>query len=200
MPASQIYGESPEELRKTQLIEYLRRVIHAVEERTAGEQAPLVLVAQPEIQGHVRALAKTLSLVEGGVELDPEALEEGELHRHAYELVRPIFASGREREMERFTSLLGAGDARAATVPEEIVKAARHGRVATLFVAKNERLWGRFDEANDRVVVHGSPTPEDEDLLDRAAIDTLLQGGRVEVVTREELPRPGLLMAAVLRY
>ncbi|HET6467660.1 MAG TPA: hypothetical protein VFG43_04705 [Geminicoccaceae bacterium] len=200
MPASHNFGEDPEEQRKTQLLQYLRRVVSIVEEHNKADRAPLVLVAQPEIQGHVRALAKSLSFVEGGVDLNPDALDEEELHRHAWETVQPMLSGHREREKERFMSLFGAGDPKALTVPEEIVRAAREGRVETLFLAEGEQLWGRFDEEQGRVEAHGSRGRDDEDLLDRAAIQTLLQGGRVEILPKDELPRSGLLMAAILRY
>jgi hypothetical protein len=75
--------------------------------------------------------------------------------------------------------------------------------VATVFLAEREHLWGSYAEDEDRIVAHGTPSPDDEDLLDRAAIETLLHGGRVELLPREALPRgpeAGAVMAAVMRY
>lgn len=200
MPASHNAGETPEEQRKAQLIQYLRRVLHVVEEYKGASPMPLVLVAQPEIQGHLRALAKGQDSVEGGVEADPEALDRDDLHRRAWKLVEPVLASRHERETERFTALLNDGDAKASTVPEDIVVAAHEGRVETLLLAQGEQLWGQLDAFERRVAVQGGPDAEAEELLDRAALETVLQGGRVELLPKSALPRPGLIMAAILRY
>lgn len=96
--------------------------------------------------------------------------------------------------------MLGTGNnGRATTVPEEIVKAARYGRVDRLFLSDGDPLWGWFDERHDRIVAHRDPAPGDDDLLDYAAVMTLRQGGNVTIVDRTQLPPAGPA-AAILRY
>ena len=96
-------------------------------------------------------------------------------------------------------SLSTVPSGRATTIPEEIVKAARHGRVDRLFLSDGDPLWGWFDERHDRIVAHRDPAPGDDDLLDYAAVMTLRQGGNVMVVDRTQLPPTGPA-AAILRY
>lgn len=200
IPKTHNFGESPEELRKAQLIEFLRRVVNRLEQYLHSRRTPLVLAAHPEVQGHVRALAERLeTLLPEGLSENPDALEEAELHRRAYALVRPLFMAPREAALARVNTLFGEGSPQATMRVEEIVKAARFGRVDTLLLAPGGQLWGRYDEAADTVEAHGSPAPDDVDLLDDAAVHTLLQGGAVHVVAKDEL-RPGALMQAVLRY
>jgi hypothetical protein len=98
-----------------------------------------------------------------------------------------------------FAPCSGTRDGKATARPDEIVKAARFGRIDTLFVAGDEHLWGTFDEARDRVVTHGTPTPGDIDLLDYAAVMTLRQGGQVLLVEPPALP-PATPAAAIVRY
>jgi hypothetical protein len=193
------FGEDPEEQRKAQLIEYLRRAAAKLEEFLGGRGEPVVLAARSEIHGHFRTLAKQMNIVEPVLELNPDALAPEELHRRAWAVVEPLFQTSRNEALDRFRSLLGTGDGKAATKPEEIVKAARYGRVDTLFVAADDHLWGRFDEAADRIVAHGAAQAEDEDLLDYAAVQTYLQGGAVNVLPKQELPANGPI-AAILRY
>jgi Bacterial archaeo-eukaryotic release factor family 3 len=193
------FGETPEAQRKAQLIEYLRRLVAKLEEHFGGRGEPVVLAAGPEIAGQIRNLATRLNLVEPVLELNPDALAPEEIHRRAWEVVEPLFGAGRTEALDRFKSLLGTGDGKAATKPEEIVKAARYGRVDTLFVAADDHLWGRFDEAADRIVAHGTAQTADEDLLDYAAVQTFLQGGQVNVLPKRELPGNGPI-AAILRY
>ncbi len=54
---AQSFGEAPEELRKSELIEFLRRVAAAVEPRLKENPPPVILAAHPEIQGHFREIA-----------------------------------------------------------------------------------------------------------------------------------------------
>jgi hypothetical protein len=199
MPATHNFGEDPEEQRKAQLVEHLRRVHSALERHLGGARAPIVLVAHPEVQGHLRALAAGIVFEEQGVQTDPGSLDATELHERAYEVVRPRFAKLRADARERLEALLGDGDARGGVDPAAIVSAARFGRVDTLFLAEGAALWGTHDEAGDRVRVEREPSPANEDLLDYAAVQTLLQGGHVHVLPPEEIPR-GLPMAAIFRF
>jgi hypothetical protein len=122
-----------------------------------------------------------------------------ELHRRAYAIIAKRAEAARAEALERLNTLLGAENGKAMIKPDEIVKAARHSRVDTLFVSGDEHLWGTFDEAEDRVTVHGSPGPGDVDLLDYAALMTLRQGGQVTLVERTALPHSAQA-AAILRY
>ncbi len=130
---------------------------------------------------------------------NPDALDARTLHAKALALVAPRAGAAKAVDLDRLNALLGSADAKATLRPEEIVVAARDGRVDTLFIADGETLWGRFDEAARRIEAHGSPTPGDEDLLDYAAIETLRHRGHVDLMPRATLPRRQPL-AAILRY
>jgi hypothetical protein len=191
--------EDQQALRKAEFIEYMHRVVARIEDPIKAAKAPLVVIAEPEARGHFKAFTERLAIIELDIDLNPDAVDEAELQRLAWEKVRPHYASGRQAALDHFYSLMGSGSPKAALKPDEIVKGARWGRVDTLFVADGAHLWGKFDEAQDQVVAHGSAADDDEDLLDFAASQTLLQGGRVELLPRDQLPRNGLI-AAILRY
>ncbi|WP_119458739.1 hypothetical protein [Rhodospirillaceae bacterium SYSU D60014] len=199
IPKTHNFGEDPEEQRKAQLVEFIRRVSRGVEDYLDDTQASLVLAAEPEIEGHFRKIYKPKHLLPKGVEINPDALDMDDLHRRAYALVRPEFTKAREEAVGQFQTLCGNGDSRAETRVDEIVKAARFGRVDTLFVAADARCWGRFDETANQVALQDSATADNEDLLDYAAVQTLVQGGQVNVMDKGDLPR-GDLAAAILRY
>jgi hypothetical protein len=194
---AQAFGPAPDEMRKTELVELLHRVAAAVEPEIKRNPAPLILAASPEIRGHFREIAGWKELLSDGIDENPDALREEELHRAAYALMDERRRRARAAAVERLNSRLGTGQA--ATKPADIVRAARYARIDTLFLCGDEHLWGRFDEGADRIVAHQSPLAGDTDLLDYAALMTLRQGGRVMLVDRRALPPPGLA-AAILRY
>lgn len=200
MPATHNFGEDPEEQRKAQLVEHLRRLHNALEDHLGADRAtPIVLVAQPEIQGHLKALAKNIAFHEGGLQIDPDSLGLEDLHRQSYEAVRPLFARRRADDLDRFAALAGSGDARAATDLRSIVAGASTGRVDTLFVAEDASVWGRPDPVEAGIRIEAEATPDNQDLTDHAAVQTLLQGGNVHILPSSEMPA-GTPLAAVLRF
>lgn len=196
---TQNFGEDPEELRKTEQIEYLRRVAAALEEKLDGDPTPIIIAADAQNRGHFLKLAKLKSIVPDALEINPDAFEPDALQRMALERAEPLLLEARRRALDQFNVLLGNNDPRASLKVEEIVKAARYGRVEMLFAAEGENLWGRFDEKTDEVTAQGQPDGDNMELLDYAAAQTLLQGGRVDLLPKAEMPRNALL-AAILRY
>jgi hypothetical protein len=195
---AQAFGETPSELHKAQLIELLHRIVAAVEPFIRRQPAPVILAAEPKVQGHFREVAKWKELLPDGILEFADALPEGDLHQRAWRIFAPREERVRVDALDRLESLLGNGG-KATTKAEEIVKAARYGRVDRLFLSDGRPFWGRFDEREDRVIAHGDAVEGDDDLLDYAALMTLRQGGNITLVDRARLPPDGPA-AAILRY
>jgi hypothetical protein len=68
-----------------------------------------------------------------------------------------------------------------------------------LFVAVGVQQWGSFNPETSTIDLHPEAQPGDEDLLNAAAIQTLLNGGTVYAVEPEKVPDEAPL-AAVFRY
>ena len=196
---AQSFGPAPDELHKSQLIEFMRRVAAAVEPVFRRNPAPVILAAAPEIQGNFRELVRWKDLLPEGIRENPDAMTPDDLHRKAWGLIEPSHHKLLIDALGRLQSLLGNGDGKAITRAEDIVKAAHYGRVDRLFLADGAPLWGQFIEKEDRIVAHGTPAEGDDDLLDYAALMTLRQGGVVTLVDRTQLP-PNGPAAAILRY
>ena len=86
-----------------------------------------------------------------------------------------------------------------AHIIDEIVRAAYYRRIDTLFVSKNARLYGSFDDINDKLIVHASETPTDHDLIDRTILKTVLSGGKVFMLDENEMPMRRMMLA-IMRY
>ena len=75
-----------------------------------------------------------------------------------------------------------------------------HGRIGTLFIKNGTtNVWGKFKEDKLDIEVHDEKKPGDEDLLDKAAINTMLRGGTVYIVEPEDMP-DRTPAAAIMRY
>ncbi len=195
------FGEDPEELRKAHLISYVGRVCGKVQDHLKLFHGPLVLVAEDEIQGHVRKDTHPRALIGQGVVANPDALEPEEIHRRAYEVVKPMFEQSRRAALEHFNALHGdrATAERTTTRAEDVMVAAREGRVGVLLVAENDKVWGHYREDYHRAFPHHRETDGAIDLVEHATTETLLRGGEVHVVAKAELPS-GASTAAILRF
>ena len=120
-----------------------------------------------------------------------------ELHESAWKLAEPYYTQQKQSAIEHYHELAGTG--KASTDLQEAVSAAYYGRVDQLFVAVGLQQWGHFDPQNNQVQIHNEPEPGDEDLLNSAAVQTILNGGTVYAVEPGSVPDDAPL-AAIFRY
>lgn len=192
------YGHgAPSEDEKGAILRYFQQVDAGLQHLLAGEQSPLVLAGVEYLLPIYREANSYRFLVERGVVGNPDDLSAEELHQRAWEIVQPRFDKERKEAASRFRQ--AAGTDRASDELVKIVPAAHYGRVETLFVALDRQQWGAFDPATNEVHLHQDPEAGDSDLLDMAAVQTLLNGGTVYAVQREQMPAETFL-AALLRY
>jgi hypothetical protein len=189
--------ESPAELHKTQLLEFIRRSVKSVRRRLADDPAPVVLVAEPELAGHVRSAGDWPALLPDFVNHHPARMRDEDLHAAALAMLPPEDVKA-EPVLDRIKARLGAAEPTVAIRLEEILAAARDGRVDSLVIAADETIWGHFDEGRGLAAARGTPTGE-EDLLNLAAVMTLATGGTAFSLPRARLPR-SVPAAAALRY
>jgi hypothetical protein len=189
---------STDEARMALIVADPRRIAIAVKTALGDDPAPIVLVADPHVAGHFAKHAQLRGLHPAVLHLNPFALTEAELHGKVVELMQPDLQSELDGVLEQVNARLGTAEPTVAIRLEEILAAAQEGRVDTVVVAEDEALWGRF-EPGQRLVAHGKPGPDDEDLLNQAAVLALRNGGRAFAVPRERLPRQAPA-AAILRF
>jgi hypothetical protein len=123
--------------------------------------------------------------------------ETNRLHEHAIKLMQPFF---NERKMKAL-NLYGNRSATQLTscnVPE-VVSASYYGRVSHLFVLKGAHVWGTYDEMTTEFKFHSNSNEGGEDLIDNAVEKTLMTGGEVFILDKEEMPADSEV-AAVFRY
>ena len=95
---AQVYGDSPEDWRKNRLMEYVRQIAGALQDRLASDPRPVVLVADAEIGRHFQKLGTAAAMLAGVVETNPEAMDIRALHEAAYAVraavtPRPVWPS-----------------------------------------------------------------------------------------------------------
>ncbi len=195
--AGGFHGHDPSDENKHRILRWFHKIDTELPSVLVGQQSPLVLAGVDYLFPLYKEANSYPHLVAEGIPGSPEALRPEELHAQAWPLVQPLFRQAQEQASARYNQLAGTGQT--TTAVEEAVLAAHHGRVEVLFVALGVQVWGAIDLTTNTVHVHEEHEPNDEDLLDLAAIQTILNGGIVYAVEPEQVPDHALL-AAVFRY
>ncbi len=183
----------------TNIVRFFRQVDAGLRKWFGDKNRPMVLAGVEYLHPLYRQVTAYPHLVAEGLRGNVIDLKPEELCRRAYPLVEPIFDQPREQMINMLHQFLGERNQHASNDLREVVPAAYYGRVATLFVDPDAQVWGQFDPATRRLEVHPQPSPSDEDLLDRAAVQTFLNNGAVFTLSRQQLPGKAPV-AAVFRY
>lgn len=182
---------------KDNLLKYFRQIDRGVREYLREERAPLVIAGVDYLFPIYKEVNSYPHLMEEGIAGNPKDASTEELHRQAWSIVKPHFRKARENALAQYGKSSGTG--LASNELGDIVSAACHGRVGHLFIARNARQWGYFDQEKAAIRLIDSHESGSEDLLDFSAVHTYLANGSVFVLSQEEMPDDKPL-AAVFRY
>ncbi|MBU7583022.1 MAG: hypothetical protein KAF91_08940 [Nostoc sp. TH1S01] len=192
-------GSPDRDQHQEAILQYFHIVDAELHEKLREETAPLILAGVDYLHPIYRQANSYTNLLEQGITRRPELFQVDELHADAWEIVEPLFHESEQQAMELYQQLLGEATGTASSDLKEIVAAAYYQRVDSLFVPVREQVWGKFDPETMNVDIHPEPEPDDQDLLDFAAIHTILNGGRVYAVEPENMPSQ-VQVAGIFRY
>ncbi|MBX5458432.1 MAG: hypothetical protein IRZ31_16175 [Thermogemmatispora sp.] len=178
-------------------LRYIRQIDHAVHALLRSQHAPLVLAAVSSLQALYRHVNTYPFLLKEGLEGNFDEVSAASLRQRAWPLVVSALQEMQQEALARFREREGTGQASGDL--SEIARAACGGRIQLLFIAEEATLWGRLDPGTQTVEAHAEAQPDDEDLVDRLAAQTILHDGQVSLVAPAHMPAPGPL-AALFRY
>ena len=191
----------PDESDKTELRRYFQKVNQGLMDLLREEDAPLVLAGVAYLLPIYQEANEYPHLVEDGIMGNPEDLETEDIHEKAWPMVKPIFQKELFESLNRYQALSGSEPALAASQLDNILPAAFYGRVETLFVELAKQIWGTVathDTAQVTVESHSEFMPGDQDLINLAAVQTILNGGQVYALKPGQMPEK--LIAAIFRF
>jgi hypothetical protein len=182
---------------KVEVIEYIRAVCRKLEKYLDAQTAPLVLAAVDYEQAIYREVNSYHHLLDEGVFGNPDGLSEGQIHEAAWETVASHFAEERQASLRHFGDL--SRTEKTSGRLEEILPAACHGRVRTLFVQAQAHTWGKYEAEGLSIETHTEPAPGDADLLDVVTVCVLQNKGMIYALPPDQMPVQSDV-AALFRY
>jgi hypothetical protein len=193
------HGHNIEDEDKKNILRFFHIVDDGLNTLLEDKTIPIVLAGVDYLLPIYREASTYRNILAESLAGNPDRENLKELHEQAWDIVRPLFEESQKKAFEKFQQLSGQQSNLAATDISTAVKAAKFGQVETLFVPVGDQIWGQYDAENNKVTVASAPGLENEDLLDLAATETILNSGQVFAVPREQLPGDGDL-AVILRY
>ncbi len=195
--STMFHGQGIGDEDKDKILRWFQMIDDELSNLLAGGQSPIVLAGVEYLLPLYKEANSYPHLLDMGITGNPEDLTPEELHSQAWTLMQPIFMQAQERAAAQYSQL--SGTSQTTVDVKEAVLAAHQGRVDVMFVALGVQVWGKFDPSTNTVHIHQCPELGDMDLLDLAAIQSILNGGTVYAVEPKQVPDHGLL-AAVFRY
>lgn len=160
--------------------------------------SPLIFAGVEELFAPYREVNTYDYLLDAPIRGNPEHLRPEELRDSAWEILEPYLQKRVEEARANYEQAAAYG--RATDDMKAIVLAARDGRVGAFFGATDCEYWGRAPEVGDDVEMRAEHKEGDYDLIDYAAVKTMLQSGHAFLLEADQVPGEGHGAAAILRY
>lgn len=191
------HGSRKDEI-DTDMVRFFRSIDRGIlEHHSRPSGLPLMLAALPENQRAFRETSHNPLLMDGGIAVNPDALNFEELRAQAWQKVEPYYLERLEKLKDSFQSARAQHSGSADL--SDAARAAVAGRVATLLVEAEKVLPGTIDRTTGAIHPGELASPDVDDMLDDLAELVLSKGGEVVVVPRERMPTDSGL-AATYRF
>jgi hypothetical protein len=186
------FGTSTDRERMDEyLSHYFKAVDKGMHQVLAEESAPLMVAAVESEIALYRKVNTYPKLLDHSLHGSPDAESSEELHKRALEMINHVPSEALSKVLREFPQ--HRGTQRLSFSLSDILKRASEGRVADLLMREDAEHHGAWDEAAQRVQTG------QEDLLNLAALQTLLHHGQVFSVKASEIPERADA-AAILRF
>jgi hypothetical protein len=156
-----------------------------------------LLAGQTELLEAFRKTSQYENLVDTDLEVTDEHADNKKLFRQAKGRIEARLNQERDQRLETYYNSIATPLTN--SMPETVIPAAFYSQVRSLFVEKGAHIWGSFDAQNNRLEMHANREEGDDCLVEKAAVQTILNGGEVFVMEKEKMPK-GATIAALMRY
>jgi hypothetical protein len=195
---SLIHGQGKgEDEDKIEIEKFFRAINDGLMKIVTNRQRPMVIAGVDYLIPIYKSVNGYKHLSDKFIPGNPEHVDPNELHSKTKALLADHFDEDRSKNLEVFEQALSK--AAASYREDDVIKEAYNKRIDTLFVKKNELMWGIFDMEN-YTVKQRDESRYKSCLLNFAAVHTFLNGGTVYILDENEMPEPSSRLNAVYRY
>jgi hypothetical protein len=162
------------------------------------ENVPLLLAGVDYLIPIYKSVAQYKPIWEDAITGSIEHMNENTLYEIARKKMESYFDERHVKALEAYGNK--SATELTSSIPADVIPAAHYKRVWHLFVQQDApRIWGRFDEMNNKLIIHEKQEDGDEDLIDKTIIKTILNAGEVHQLPKDRMPADSPV-AALMRY
>ncbi|MBE0662978.1 MAG: hypothetical protein IH597_10990 [Bacteroidales bacterium] len=183
---------------KEEIIKYFRAINEGVLKVLQQKSDPLIVAAVDFLVPLYREVNAYKNLENEFIAGNPEHEQPTLLHEKARLLLKDYFNSRRKEKSTAFEQAIS--NEKASVNAADIIPAAVHQRIDTLFICKGSEMWGTFDEANNEINIQDKIAEQSVCLLNMAAVNTILNNGTVFFMDPEKMPDPNTELNAIFRF
>jgi len=189
------HGGSDED-KKVIVEKYFRGVEESITRQIKHSNDPLIIAGTEEILSIYKSINKYKRLLDSSIFGYTGEMKDNELLEAGWEIIREYFLKDMYNAIEQFKD---ENSEKVSNNLSRIVESTIMGKTDTLFIAKDEVSWGKYDE--DEHTVHFSTGKNDSsnELLNWTALKAFEQGGKVFVLPKSEMPHASTI-AALFRF
>lgn len=185
--------------KDVQLEKFFREVDDGLMQFLYDENAPLIIASVDHLVPIYRDLTNYPNVMDFHVSGNPDHESPVLLHEKAWLKMAPYFKTRQQNAYDQFTQAIAGNKGSVAL--ENVVPAAINGRVETLFVDKDSyNIWGFYDLTRNEIALQQERQRYSTCMLNLAAVQTFLQGGKVFNVVAEDMPESALPVNAIYRF
>lgn len=179
------------------LTRYLQRVDDAVWKQLLSTQSvPLVLCGVEYVIALFKEVSQYKYISDKSVTGNHDFETTDDLFKLVSPLVEEYLKNDRHGALNKYGDL--SATQKTSENAKEVISASYYGKIQDLFIKKDAHLWGNFDVMQNKVTVLNKANEDAEDLVDNAAVNTIMNGGCVYVL-EGNMPNDSKL-AATFRY
>ena len=177
------------------LLQYFRLVDEAVTPYLNQFGAPLALMCVEEIYPYYEQANSYDNLLEKFVKGSPGKMKKEEIFDQARDVILPELNKEKGNAIEKYKELISSEKTESEL--EKILPDTVHGKVELLLLSNSANKQGNYDLSNDKIIEEGPD--HDFDLYNYAVLNTILNGGKVYLLSDEQMPDNSEI-GAVYRY
>jgi hypothetical protein len=191
------HGEGKDD-NKIEINKFLKEVDGGLTEILKDETAPLLVASVDYLFYNFKDLCSYKHLYDRHIAGNPRHTGLQTLLREGEDLLQPFFNKTKKDKTESFRQLQGTGST--SNRIEEILPAAIHGRIDSMFILKNRDVFGLYDDKTRLVNVGKKEDLAAVSLFNFVVKEAFLNGANIYLVDQEEMPDGFSTINALFRY
>jgi hypothetical protein len=184
--------------RKNEIFKYFREINKGLMTILKDENSPMLISSQDYLFSIYKAINTYKPLLENHIPYDSLETDKRLLLEKAWETMGPIFDKERKEKIEHFKQYDGTN--RTSSDIKEVLPAALQGKIDALFMRKDQDIFGIYDAVKHNVEIREDQESTHVSLLNMAAVKTFLQGGKVYLMEKDDMPNPFSKVNALYRF